>query len=84
MGEDGGRCCAVTSYFVRFLSDVLDESKREASAHTSSILDKRTYRAPRFSNLSFSEMAFATVTPSTTMLDMEHVLKGSGKWTHPW
>jgi hypothetical protein len=24
MGEDGGRCCAVTSYFIRFLSDVLN------------------------------------------------------------
>ena len=48
IGEDGVCCCAVTSYFLRFLSDTLDESRRKASAHMSSILHKRTYRAPRF------------------------------------
>lgn len=83
MGEDGGHCCTLTSYFVRLLSDVLDESRRQTSAHTSSILRKRTYRTLRFSNLSFSEMDFATVTPSTTMLDVEQVLKSGAKWTHP-
>jgi len=43
MGEGHGHCCAITSYFIRFLSDILDESRREASAHMSSVLHKRTY-----------------------------------------
>jgi hypothetical protein len=45
------------------LSDILDETVPLQQSFLGGA-NSETYRAPRFSNLSFNVMAFATVTPS--------------------
>jgi hypothetical protein len=46
------------------LCDVLDEAALGSEHRLRSVVQFETYQAPRFSNLSFNEIDFATVTPS--------------------
>ena len=66
--EDSGCCHTIPSYFVCFfvcfLSDILNETGCEEKFRRGRWRERNgTYWAPRFSNLSFSIINLATVTP---------------------
>jgi hypothetical protein len=65
MREDSRRCRAITSNLIRFLCNVLDKPEKGIETFVPVPWhNMNTYRAPRFSNLSFKVIALATVTPS--------------------
>jgi hypothetical protein len=59
-GEDGGGGCAVTISFVFC-------ARSWMSGCSQGCCGESAYRAPRFSSISFKDMAFTTVTPSSCM-----------------
>jgi hypothetical protein len=65
-GEDDGCCRSVPGHFVGLVCDVSDEAALGSEYLLHQYGADDTYRAPRFTNLSVNEMAFATVTPSTS------------------